>query len=492
MNLRQMGKGCAARWTRPAWYGALVVTVAASLIFAAGASAATVRVALGGSMTVTADPSIGEPAVGVSLSGVAGDLVYTGIGSSTGTVTVTMPSAPPFANATGPGASLTVFHGDVSQGCVRVQGNQAVVIGHLPASEQFDIPFGHMEWVGAFLEDNGVATGSPVDRARGVFFRTQSGANACDPSNAGVWANFPGVLRALDAGGTDFGYTDRLDSHPGNPDTDVSVVDPSGLSVSITDAPDPDGVSVAVGSGSGFAELNSCGQQVNVDAASTVVLTCASLIARVVTGSAEVVLGDGLTTVSLPVGGEVEITDAGNGSFTVENLGATEIVVTIGNVETTIDPGDPPFDGWVSSSAQLEQVEADLEALAAGASAKAQDKLEDAVAKVEAALAKLAASPPDRQGAAGELEGAAGDLEAAVKQGLIATSVGTGLLTEIAEAARLLAQSAIADAEVRGGSADKIAEAQKMLASADSRLASGRFTNAVGKYKDTISTAEGA
>jgi hypothetical protein len=215
-------------------------------------------------------------------------------------------------------------------------------------------------------------------------------------------------------------------------------------------------------------------------------------ISSVPTGSAEVVLGDGLTVVSIPEGGKVEITDAGNGSFSVENLGETDVVVTVGNVQTTIGPEDPPFDGWVSASAQLEQVEADLEALAAGGSAKAQDKLEDVVDKVDQALAKLATTPPDRQGAAGELEGAANDLEAAVQQRLVPLDVGTTLLTEIAEAARLLAQSAIADAEVRGGSPDKIAQAQAALAAGDARLASGRFKSAVARYKDAISKADGA
>jgi hypothetical protein len=490
MNLRHVSR--AAPWTRRAWSWALAVAVAVSLVLATAANAATVRVALSGSMTVTGDAATGEPAVGVGLSGVTGDLVYTGTGTSTGTVTLTMPSAPPFANATGPGASLTEFHGDVLQGCVRVQGNQAVVIGHLPPSEQFDIPFGHMEWVGAFIEDNGVATGSPVDRARGVFFRTDSGANACNPGNAGIWTNFPGILRALASGDTSVGYTDRLDAHAANPDTDVSVVDPNGLSVSITDAADPDGFGVAVGSGSGFAQLSSCGQQVNVDAGSTVVLTCASLVTEVITGSATVVLGDGLTTVSIPEGGKAEITDAGNGSFTVDNLGETEVVVTVGNVETTVDSGDPPFDGWVSSSAQLDQVVAGLEALATGGTAKARDKLEDVIAKVENALVKLDGTPPDRQGAVGELESAASDLQAAVRDRLVPNAVGTGLLTEIAEAARLLAQEAIADAQARTGSAGKIMEAQSALAAGDSRLASGRFKDAVARYKDAVSKAEGA
>jgi hypothetical protein len=338
----------------------------AALIMVAGANAATVRVAISGSATVAAHPQ-GDPATAIALSGVTGDLVYTGIGTSTGSVTLTLPSAPPFAGATGPGAALTAFHGDVSQGCVRVQGSYAVVIGHLPVSEQFDIPFGHMEWVGAFLEDNGVAGASPLDRARGVFFRTTSGANACNPSNSGIWDNFPGILGALDAGDFGYGYTDRLDAHPSNPDTDASVVSPNGLGVSITDAPDPQGVSVAVGAGTGSAELSSCGLQVNVAAGSTAVLTCASLIAEVVTGVAEVVLADGLTIVSIPEGGKVEVAPDGAGGYTVANLGSVPVTVTVDGVEGTIEPGETDtlqawdfegFDRPVDALPTLNQVKA--------------------------------------------------------------------------------------------------------------------------------------
>lgn len=231
---------------------------------------------------------------------------------------------------------MTTFHGDVSQGCVRVQGNRAIVIGHLPPSEQFDIPFGHMEWVGTHLEDNGVATGGPVDRGRAFFMRTSSGVNACNP------ALIPPVAgpEPLSAGDSSIGYTDQLDAFPSNPDTDVSVTDPNGLTVAITDAADPDGVSVAVGAGSGFAKLDSCGKVVKVDAGSTAILTCASLIAEVVTGSAEVELGGGLAVVSIPEGGKAEVADDGSGGFTVENLGPVPITVTVDGVQATLEPGE--------------------------------------------------------------------------------------------------------------------------------------------------------
>jgi len=317
-------------------FGVALVFTFAALFLAAGASAATVRVAITGSVQVTADPPGGDPSIGISLSGVVGDLTYAGIGTSTGSVTQTYPSAPIAPGATGPGASLTVFHGDVSQGCVRVQGNRSFVVGHLPSSEQFDIPsFGHIEWAGALLEDNGDATGTPVDRARALFFRAST-FNGCNPASP-----LPSApLTTLDSGDVGFGYADLLDAYPSNPDTVVSVTQPNGLGVTITDAPDPQGMSVAVAAGSGFAKLNSCGKQVKVNAGSMAILTCASLITEVVTGSAEVVLEDGLSSVLIPEGGKAEITDDGNGGFTVENLGTVDITVVVDGVEGTIEPGE--------------------------------------------------------------------------------------------------------------------------------------------------------
>ena len=128
---------------------------------------------------------------------------------------------------------------------MRVIGNRALVIGRLPASEQFDIPFGHMEWVGAHIEDNGTAAGTPVDRGRVTFFRTASGSNACDPNVAPATAD---PVTLTDGDGS-IGYTDLLDAYPSLPDSDVTVVDPNGLMVLITDAVDPDGFGVSVGPG---------------------------------------------------------------------------------------------------------------------------------------------------------------------------------------------------------------------------------------------------
>ena len=326
---------------RSRFFAAALVFTFAALLITAGASAATVRAAITGSYTVAPVPADPNPiAVDVALSGVVGDLVYTGIGSSAGSLTVNFPVFP-FAGATGPGAGLTEFHGDVSQGCVRIFGNRAIVIGHLPANEQFDINtptfVGHMEWVGTHVDDNGV--GTAVDRGRVFVSRTQSGINTCNPAlTPDLLPVFP-----LSAGDAGIGYTDQLDAFPSNPDTGVSVVDPNGLSVAVTDEPDGatgEGLNVAVGAGSGSAELLACGLTTNVSAGSTVIATCASLILEVVTGSAEVVLGGGLAVVSIPEGGVAEITEEADGSFTVENQGPTPIEVTVDGETDTIEPGE--------------------------------------------------------------------------------------------------------------------------------------------------------
>jgi hypothetical protein len=300
----------------------LALLAVGALIMAAGASAATVRIGITGTVTTgAADPAT------IAVSGVAGDLAG---GNPTGAVTVTFPTPPP-------GASTNVFHPDISQGCVRVQGNQAVVVGPLPAGEQFTWPgFGLIDKAGTFLEDNGVAGASPVDRASGVIFMSTSA-----PCTApGIWTSVANALQSLDSGDSTFGYTDQLDAFPSNPDTNVTVVNPNGLPVAITDRlPDPEGLEVNVGAGSGSAELSACGLQVFAAANGQYVATCASLILEVVAGSAEVVLADGVA-VSIPDDGKAEIADNGDGGFTVKNQGSEPIAVTVDGVEATIDLGE--------------------------------------------------------------------------------------------------------------------------------------------------------
>jgi hypothetical protein len=188
----------------------------------------------------------------------------------------------------------------------------------------------------------------------------------------------------------------------------------------------------------------------------------------------------------------LEIDDAGHALFSGYTDSAD--LPTSANALDATHGGN--LDGWVaklateverSATEKIAEAKSMLESLSTPRNA---DKLEDVIEKLDKALAKLALSPPDRQGAAGELEGAVGDVEAAVRSRLISSADGAAVMTEIAEAAGLLAEDAIADAQ--GGNAAKLAEAEAALAAGDSRLAAGQFKAAVAMYKDAISKADGA
>ena len=85
-----------------------------------------------------------------------------------------------------------------------------------------------------------------------------------------------------------------------------------------------------------------------------------------------------------------------------------------------------------------------------------------------------------------------GDLEVAVRQFPSFAAQGTGLMSEIAADARLVAEDAIDQAKVRGVSSKKIAEAEKAREEGDSKLSDGKYKDAVAKYKDAASKAIGA
>lgn len=86
-----------------------------------------------------------------------------------------------------------VFHGDVSEGCVRVTGSGAIVVGKLPPEEQFNVPPPApqpflIEFIGLIVADNGEPmNGQPVDLAQPIFFRGISAQNVC----AGILTPLP-------------------------------------------------------------------------------------------------------------------------------------------------------------------------------------------------------------------------------------------------------------------------------------------------------------
>lgn len=119
------------------------------------------------------------------------------------------------------------------------------------------------------------------------------------------------------------------------------------------------------------------------------------------------------------------------------------------------------------------------------------DKIEDALAKAQTTLEELNKTPPDNQAAVGNIEGAVGDIESAVKDGLLAPDQGTQLMNQFTAIARQLASDALDEAIAQDGDPDVIEDAQQALSEGDSLRASGAFKDAVNKYKDALSKAEG-
>lgn len=322
-------------------FGVLLVLAAAIALVAAGSSAAaTFRVGISGNsvQTVSGDP--GPSTVQVSATSDVG-----GANPSGTIVAQTYPSPDP--------GSLTTFHGDVSQGCLLVQGNQAEAIGKLPANEQvtFVDGGGHthlITWVAVVIQDNGASSDLAgvgllsVNESSGVDL----GADICD--GAKPFSSLTGFLVPVDSGDYSFSYGDTLDGFPSQPDTTLTVVDSAGLPVTVTDEPDPRGLRVTAGAGTGTVRLDTCGgYEVDVAAGSDVVVTCHSVVVEVVHGSAEVVLAGGLTTISVPQGGTVEVSGNETSGFTVQNLGPTDVGVTVNGVQATIPPGaTAPVEAW--------------------------------------------------------------------------------------------------------------------------------------------------
>ena len=110
--------------------------------------------------------------------------------------------------------------------------------------------------------------------------------------------------------------------------------------MTITDAAAPDGVWVTVGSGAGQATFSVCGGfTVKVSAGGKAAITCGSVTVDVVQGAAEVSVGDGSVVVSISEGALTKVSDNGDGTFAVKNLGDQPVTVSVDGNEQTVDPG---------------------------------------------------------------------------------------------------------------------------------------------------------
>ena len=143
------------------------------------------------------------------------------------------------------------------------------------------------------------------------------------------------------------GIVDTLDPEPSTPSngfsdgagTSGAITDRAGLDVHVADEPAPDGVRVIVGSGTGRVTLSVCGFTLRLSAGSEVVVTCGSVKVQVVQGDAQVILGDGLTVVSVPESATARVSQNLDGSYKVENLGGGTLAVTVDGIATTVATG---------------------------------------------------------------------------------------------------------------------------------------------------------
>ena len=132
------------------------------------------------------------------------------------------------------------------------------------------------------------------------------------------------------------------------PATSGSVVPAADPVYGIVDASDATaGVEITVGSGAPGAQvsLSVCGGfPLYVDVNSFVQLTCGSVDIKVASGSARIVLGGGITVVSIPAGGAARVADVGGGSYTVQNTGpagSPSVSLTVDGTTSAILPGPP-------------------------------------------------------------------------------------------------------------------------------------------------------
>ena len=156
-------------------------------------------------------------------------------------------------------------------------------------------------------------------------------APSWQPLSGPVDSDGDGVVDSIDVGSRAFADASG---------TSGQVIADRGSVVTIVDAPDPEGVRVAVGAGGAGVDLRLCGGLfVRLSAGSEVILTCGSVSVTVIEGEAEVILGGGLTVVSVAAGTSAKVSENPDGTFNVENLGGDDVIVSVDGIETTVSAG---------------------------------------------------------------------------------------------------------------------------------------------------------
>ena len=155
------------------------------------------------------------------------------------------------------------------------------------------------------------------------------------PPSGSVDDNGDGIDDSLQPTGTlDGAFVDGL--------TTGSIVHAADLEVTVVDADDPaDGVLITVGAGTGRVTLTACGfATIRLDPGTSMVLTCGSVIARVIEGAVDIELENGLFAVSIPAGADATVEDNPDGSYTVVNSGTIDVAWTDpAGVVTVVVPG---------------------------------------------------------------------------------------------------------------------------------------------------------
>jgi probable HAF family extracellular repeat protein len=189
------------------------------------------------------------------------------------------------------------------------------------------------------VDGHPVADGAPLPTGTPGTFQLAVAAEDVAGNQSSLTHSYTVVDPDLD----DDGVSDTIGSGGGAfavGGTSGQVLSLGGLDVLVDAAVPGPGVRISVGSGSGAATFSVCGIPVlSVFAGSSLTVSCGSVIVRAVTGNGAQYTLDGRTTVEIGSGDEVEITDLGNGLYSVENLGSQTVDVTVSGVPLTIAGG---------------------------------------------------------------------------------------------------------------------------------------------------------
>lgn len=158
---------------------------------------------------------------------------------------------------------------------------------------------------------------------------------------------------SIAADGDADGIDVAVDLDPEGPSTEFSdgegttgeITSTGGLDVKVADAAAPQGVFVSATESlpaPGPAVLSVCGGAYSIELAAGTeeFVTCGSVIVQVVRGEGKIVVGGGSILVSVPVGGEAEVADNGDGTYSVENKGTTSVTLSVDGVDETVERGE--------------------------------------------------------------------------------------------------------------------------------------------------------